>query len=82
MIATWLREKHDLVLGLATGRTMEVVYDLLARMHAEEALREPDRRLASILEGISDGFFSVDREWRFTYVNGRAERIVDALRKG
>jgi len=52
-----------------------------ARMHAEEALREPDRRIASILESISDGFFSVDREWRFTYLNGRAERIVGRKRE-
>jgi len=38
LIATRLREKHDLVLGLATGRTMETVYDLLVRMHKEEGL--------------------------------------------
>ena len=38
LIATRLRERHDLVLGLATGRTMEVVYDILAGLHTNEGL--------------------------------------------
>ena len=38
MIARELRAKPHLVLGLATGRTMERVYDRLARMHREEQL--------------------------------------------
>ena len=32
LIAARMREKPDLVLGLATGRTMEHVYDRLAAM--------------------------------------------------
>jgi PAS domain S-box-containing protein len=39
-----------------------------------------DHRIASILESITDGFFAVDREWRFTYLNGRAEQIVGRKR--
>ncbi len=38
MIARDLRAKPHLVLGLATGRTMERVYDRLARLHREEKL--------------------------------------------
>jgi glucosamine-6-phosphate deaminase len=38
IIADRLHEKHDLVLGLATGRTMECVYAQLVRMHKEEGL--------------------------------------------
>jgi glucosamine-6-phosphate deaminase len=38
LIAKALREKPHLVLGLATGRTMERVYDRLVRMHREEGL--------------------------------------------
>jgi glucosamine-6-phosphate deaminase len=33
-----LRAKPDLVLGLATGRTMESLYRILARMHREQGL--------------------------------------------
>ena len=38
LIAARLRQKHDLVLGLATGCTMETVYDFLAGMHKQEGL--------------------------------------------
>ena len=38
LIARELKAKPGLVLGLATGRTMEDVYDNLARMHKEEGL--------------------------------------------
>jgi PAS domain-containing protein len=33
------------------------------------------RELSDILESISDAFFAVDREWRFTYVNREAEKL-------
>ncbi len=42
---------------------------------------DDDHRIANILESITDGFFAVDREWRFTYLNGRAEQIVGRKRE-
>ncbi len=38
IIADALRQKPNLVLGLATGRTMEAVYSRLVRMHRENGL--------------------------------------------
>ena len=38
LIAARLRAKPDLVLGLATGRTMERVYDRLVAKHQSEGL--------------------------------------------
>ncbi|HEY5768213.1 MAG TPA: hypothetical protein VIS71_00090, partial [Terrimicrobium sp.] len=38
LIAARLRAKPDIVLGLATGRTMERVYDRLVAKHQEEGL--------------------------------------------
>jgi len=38
LIAKALRAKPNLVLGLATGRTMERVYEMLAEMHRKEGL--------------------------------------------
>src|SRR5262245_25890274 len=32
----------------------------------------PDPRIVQIVESISDSFMTVDREWRFTYVNRHA----------
>src|SRR3954447_1548263 len=45
--------------------------DVSERKRAEEALREAQRRSEAILESITDSFFAVDREWRYTYVNER-----------
>jgi PAS domain S-box-containing protein len=42
-----------------------------ARAEAEKARQETQ----TILESISDGFFTLDREWRFVYVNREAERF-------
>lgn len=38
LVAKWLREKPHLVLGFATGRTMESVYSRLVQMHRAEGL--------------------------------------------
>ncbi|MCE5263812.1 MAG: PAS domain-containing protein [Deltaproteobacteria bacterium] len=39
---------------------------------AEEGLRESGRRLAQIMDSIADGFFALDRQWRFTHINDEA----------
>src|SRR5690606_18852370 len=38
------------------------------------------QRLNTTLESITDGFITLDREWRFTYLNSQAERIVQVSR--
>lgn len=38
-------------------------------------------RVAAILESITDGFFAVDREWRFTYLNREAELTLQQKRE-
>jgi PAS domain S-box-containing protein len=43
---------------------------------AEEALLSTNEQLANILESITDGFVAVDRQWRYTYVNQKAEQIL------
>jgi len=39
--------------------------------------RRAEERSRTILESIADGFFALDREWRFTYANPQAERVLD-----
>ena len=43
-----------------------------ALRHAEQA----EQRKTEILESIGDAFFSLDREWRFTYVNEQAASLL------
>jgi PAS domain S-box-containing protein len=35
-----------------------------------------DQRATEILDSITDGFFALDREWRFTYLNRQGLRIL------
>ncbi|MEP0817341.1 MULTISPECIES: PAS domain S-box protein [Trichocoleus] len=49
----------------------------LAREQTARAEAEVAReRMTNILESITDAFFAVDHEWRFTYINPHAERLL------
>ena len=43
---------------------------------AEAADTRPDADARVILDSISDAFLAVGDDWRFTYVNGQAERVL------
>ena len=42
----------------------------------EEASAKTRRDAVAILESITEGFFTLDRQWRFDYVNREAHRIL------
>lgn len=44
-------------------------------------LKQSDETIASVLESITDGFIALDRDWRFTYVNRAAERLLYRSRR-
>ena len=51
---------------------------------AREARRQNEAladRLATTLESITDAFYTLDREWRFTYLNGHAEQLLQRRRE-
>jgi PAS domain S-box-containing protein len=50
--------------------------EITERKQAEAALVASKQQISKILESITDGFFKVDEEWRFTYVNQKAEQIL------
>jgi PAS domain S-box-containing protein len=56
------------------------IRDLAERNHARAALQESARTLHNILENTTDGFFALDREWRFTYLNPEAEKLLERRR--
>lgn len=55
--------------------------DITEKKKAEEELRRLTTRLTTTLESLTDAFFTVDREWRFTYVNKEAERVLRRSRE-
>ena len=50
--------------------------EVLAKAKIESELRKAKEQTEQILESILDGFFALDREWRFTYINGVAKRLA------
>ena len=60
----------------AEGTSIRVVgaaWDITAR-------REAESRVARVLESMSAAFYSLDRDWRFGYVNAEAERLLGRTR--
>lgn len=55
---------------------------LLEREQAARADAEAARsRVTNILESIGDAFFTLDKEWRFTYINRQAELSLQRKRE-
>ena len=57
------------------------IHGLQERNRARLALQESAQRMTDILEKTSDGFFSLDRDWNFTYLNAKAESILSRERE-
>jgi PAS domain S-box-containing protein len=67
----------NLVDGAERFTTMlGTVRDITRRKEAEAALRASEAQSRTILESITDAFFALGHDWRFTYVNRHAERLL------
>ncbi len=58
----------------------ELYRAVLRERQARAAAEAAEQRVAAILESITDAFLAVDLEWRFTYINEQAERILQRHR--
>lgn len=68
--------------GVANGAMHCVGRDITERYQARAALHEAVERLHGVLESIGDGFFTLDKNWRVTYVNHIAAAFFDHEREG
>jgi PAS domain S-box-containing protein len=57
------------LVGVQLGRVAE-------RNRAQQELRESHTKISNILESITDAFLTIDREWRYTYMNSRASLLL------
>ena len=57
------------------------IVQVLMRKRAERALAQSERRISLIVDSIADGFFTIDRQWRFTRVNDAAVRHFGKTRE-
>ncbi len=49
---------------------------IIQRTLAQQEVQETGEKLSNILDSLTDGFFALDRDWKFTYVNPAAEKIL------
>lgn len=61
---------------------MAVIDDIDKKVGTEQALRNTEQQLENILESITDGFFMLNANWEFTYLNKTAVRILDTSGRG
>lgn len=76
-----LRQWESIVtLESATDRAertaLVISRDITERRQSEAAREALNRRLADVLESMSDGFVSLDRDWRYVALNARAGELL------
>ena len=71
----WIQARGRALAG-AEGRAVR----LLGAAYDTTAVHEGETRVSSVLEAMSAAFFSLDRQWRFNYVNAEAERLLQRSR--
>jgi PAS domain S-box-containing protein len=54
----------------------ELMVQTARQQQLEAALKATNEQLVQIFESITDGFCAYDREWRYTYVNPKAEQVL------
>lgn len=59
------------------GHLFGVTWDITASKQAEAQLVAERARSERVLESISDGFFALDNQYRFVYLNHRALQIMN-----
>ena len=59
---------------------ISLAQDITERKRTEQALRESEEQVTRTYQSISDGLVTVDRAWRYIYVNAQAERMLGRSR--
>jgi diguanylate cyclase (GGDEF)-like protein/PAS domain S-box-containing protein len=54
--------------------------DITARKKSEREVQRLAGHLRTTLESITDAFLTLDRQWRFTYMNSESERLLGRTR--
>ena len=65
-----IRDKSNKNIVIETNR------DITERKRAENALKISEQRISDIIESINDYIFSLDKNWRFIYVNEHCAKDI------
>lgn len=59
---------------------LAICQETTTQVAAEQRSRQLAQRLSTVFESITDAFFMMDRDWRFTFLNTEAERLLERSR--
>lgn len=71
---------HTVFEGVPAKQTL--VVDIDQKVRTETALEEKKAELENVLESMTDAFYTVDRDWNFTYINKEYEKVQQRDRAG
>lgn len=79
----WVRSTGEAVRDAAGKivRLQGAFQDISEQKAAEAHTIALETQLVTTLESITDGFFLVDKDWKFTYLNSQAERMLKLRRE-
>ena len=88
----WIRKDGRVIHTIMSARCLRradgavdyfvgLIQDITVRKEAEEALRKMNEHLEMILASITEMFFTVDKDWRYTRFNQHAEAQLAQLGK-
>ena len=79
----WLHiEDRAVLLRGDDGQLLKMIgctVDVTARKRVDAELQRRETFTSGVLGSITDGFFSLDRDWRITYINAAGERFLDRI---
>lgn len=80
--SVWVRSIGEAVRGTGNAITglQGAFQDITDKRVAEQQAARMAERLSTTLESITDAFYTLDREWRFTFLNREAERLFKRSR--
>jgi PAS domain S-box-containing protein len=73
-----IQSQAEIIYDEKTGRPIKVVglgQDVTERKRAEGEREAKSREIVTIWESMSDAFFTLDTQWRFTHINSQAARL-------
>ena len=81
-VAVGDRWYHQTLHFMTESRSFRIYgLDISGLKATEQQLQDSHNRLAAILESISDGFFSLDRQFRVTFINERGAKAIGQARE-
>lgn len=79
----WVRSIGEAVRDAAGQiiRLQGAFQDISEQKQAEARMLALETQLTTTLESITDGFYLLDKDWKFTFLNGQAERMLKRRRE-